>query len=503
MTTPPVQIIGFATNDFVPGFIGETVLGAGSGSTSSIPIRVLLVGNKTVAGTATANQDVTQIFDDSNAATLYGARSELRRMCRAALRIPGVTLYAAPTPQSAGTAATMTITFQTNASSAGSFVYYFASERVEVPVANSDAPTAVGDALVAAMAAVGHLPCTAVNAAGTVTVTWAQTGLRGNQAIVHQDLRGAPTGMTSTLGGGTAATGGGRFFGGGTTSDDVTTIASVTFPEWYPYVALAANDATNLAVWESTTDAKAGPLEGRPEFVVVSSNGTLSATQSLTQTTLNNPYFQMLWQLQSESPPAELSALFAALRSVTEDGNPIANYNGKILAGVLPARFPALIPQRATQVAALQTGITPITTVSGEAKVVRSITTKCLNGTAPDYRTLDTGQAVVPNRIRLALAVRWASYAGLNPVAADDPGPDLPERRSGVATPRGWNAEMTNELRAWESGAAVSSGIPQIIDVDLNLPSSGWDKNAKRIMSRCPVVPAYNNAQVGVSVQQL
>jgi hypothetical protein len=218
---------------------------------------------------------------------------------------------------------------------------------------------------------------------------------------------------------------------------------------------------------------------------------------------MNDAYFQLLWMLEGESGPCELAALVAALRCVTEAGDPNADYDDVVLPGVAPARFSGLIPQRSTKVAALQTGLTPIDTVNGEAKIVRSITTKCLDGTAPDYRTLDTGQAVVPNRIRLALAIRWKQYKKLNPVVADDPAPEQKARRSGIATPSGWNVEIEHELREWERGDAVTSGLPQIIDVELNPPASGWRKENKCIMSKVPVVPAPRHHQVGVSVQQL
>ncbi len=62
---------------------------------------------------------------------------------------------------------------------------------------------------------------------------------------------------------------------------------------------------------------------------------------------------------------------------------------------------------------------------------------------------------------------------------------------------------MTQRLKRFERGDVVASGIPQIIDVDLNPCSSGWDGTAKRIMSLCPLVVAPRNHQIGVSVRQL
>jgi len=41
------------------------------------------------------------------------------------------------------------------------------------------------------------------------------------------------------------------------------------------------------------------------------------------------------------------------------------------------------------------------------------------------------------------------------------------------------------------------------IDVDANPPLAGFDSIAKRIMSGLPVIPAPNQHQIGVQVQQV
>lgn len=507
MTSPPVQIVGFSSTDFVPGFVAETVFGAGGISGASVTLKLLLVGNKTSAGSKTANLDVDQAFSQTDADAYWGPGSELARQFRAAVRIPGVVIYGAPVTESGGANATLTITFASNATSDGTWTYWIDGDIVSISATNGQTPTQQGDTLVTAINAKIYLPVTAANAAGTVTLTRKQKGPRGNDGIVYQDTTKKPGGTTSTLGGaGAAVNTTGRRFGSGTTADDLTTVSTNVTPAWYQRVALAHNDATNLGVWETMTDSKAGPLVGKPEHVVVGSNGSLSATQSLTQSTLNNARIQMLWMLNSESHPSELAAVFAALRAVTEQGDPNSSYSGKVLPGIAPSRYPADIPQRSTQVAALQTGVTPITTENAEAKIVRSITTKCLDGANADYRTLDTSQSVVPDAFRIDLGLQWTTvYKVNNPLVADDPAPEQPERPSGVATPSRWNDFVIARLKAWERGDSdvVSSGRPQIIDVDLNKPLSGYDKTAKRIMTLCPIVPAPKNEQCGVSVQQL
>lgn len=504
MSIPPVQIIGFASTDFVPGFVGETVLGAGPATSGNAVFNLQLVGNKLATGSMVANQDTWRIFSENDARTFVGPGSELHRMARAALRIPGIAIWLSPVTQSAGAAATMTITLLVTATSAGTLTYYIDGERVDVPVALGDSPTVAGATLVKYIALKDWLPVTAVNTAGVVVLTRKQQGTRGNFGEVYQDVTQGPAGMTSALTtAGTTITGSGVRFGGGTTADDLTAVSTNTFPGWYQRVALAHNDSANLGVWATNENAKAGPLEGRPEHTTVASNDTLTNTQSLTQTTLNNGRFSMLWMLESESHPAELAAVMAALRTATEPGDPGAAYDDVVLPGIAPSRFPAQIPQRSTKVAALQTGVTPVYTVGSQALICRSITTRCLNGTAPDYRVLDTGWSSVADFVRAYIgSVTWPTWKAGNPVLADDPAPEQAARKSGVGTPLGWNSVLTQALRLFERGDAVSSGIPQIINVSQNLPSSGFDSTAKRVMSLCPLVAAPRNHQIGVSVQQ-
>lgn len=505
MTAPPIFIVGFASDDFVPGFVGQTVFGAGPSTPGSQPIKLMLVGNMGSGGTAVADQDVDQIFSAAQADDLYDPGSELASMCRAALPVPGVTIYGAPVAASGGSAATLTITFATNANSAGTWYFRVAGRRLVASVDSGDTPTNQGDELVSFISARPTLPFTAANVAGTVTLTWKQTGLRGNQAIAFKEEHEKPGGTTCTLGGtGAAVTGGGKKFGGGTTADDVTNVANDTFAGHYQRVALAANDAANLAAWETHEDSKAGPLEMRPEHTVVASNDSLVNTTSLAQTTLNNPRFQMLWQLNGETPPCEVAAVFAAIRSATETSNPNASYDDVILPGVAMQSQDADIAQRVTLVSALKNSVTPITNYGNDgAAIVRSITSKSLTGASPDYRALDTGWTSLGDFVLFAAQVLYADWKTANPVVRDDPATEEKDPPAGVGYPRTWNAVIEDYLLSLEDGSGINSNIPQVIDVALNKPVSGWDKDAKRIMTLIPVVPHPANHQLGAEVHQL
>lgn len=506
MSSTPFEIVGFASDDFVPGSIIDVVYGAGGLSAASAALKLLIVANKTSAGDATAGNPV-QVFSNGDADLRAGPGSEGARMCRFALLVPGVTLWFCAVADPAGTAATMTVTFTGNASSDGLDVYYIDGVRIDLNVTSGWTPTQSAAALVIAINNKTNLPCTAGNSSGVLTATMKQTGPRGNDCIVRQDVTSGPTGQSSAIAG-TTVSGLGVKFLNGATADDLTAAATSTFPGWYQRVALGARDATQLGVWETSMDQKAGPFEQRPQHTVCAVNGALAAAQSLSQTTLNNARFQLLWMQNGESDPAEMAAFVASLRAVTEQTDPNHSYSGDVMLGVAAHFRDSDSPQRSTQVAALKTGVTPIKTENGGAVIVRSITTRCLSGSNADYRTLDTGTAYTPDFVRLALGLRWLDFKKQNPDVADDPAPEQPPRASGVATPSTWAAAMYQLLKEIEAspGVPLYAGLArgQIIDVDLpqNKPVARFDRTAKRIMSACPVVPAPKNEQVGVTVLQ-
>ena len=134
----------------------------------------------------------------------------------------------------------------------------------------------------------------------------------------------------------------------------------------------------------------------------------------------------------------------------------------------------------------------------------RAITTRCLNGTDPDYRVLDVGTAYVPDFIRASVAQLWKNWKAANPILIDDPAPEEPEPEEGVGYPKRWNQLLTAHLKEHERGETVTSKRRQIVDVDSNLPSSILFKapGTVRIMSAIPIVPAPRQHQYGANVLQ-
>lgn len=496
-----IIIQGFSSTDKVPGFIGETVYGAGPLSIGSIPLKCLCVGLSD--GDLAADSTPVQILSTTDADTQTGAGTELNRMLRKALLVPGVQLYAAtPSPAGGAAAATATITFANTATSVGVFSYRVGGDTVSVGVASGDTVSTIATNTAAAFNARAELAVSASASLGVVTLTVKSEGARGNFYVLHQDASAAPTDTTSTLAGGSAVTGGGVYFSGGSGTEDITNLLAALYPGQWDRIAFAEADTTNAALIKAQLVAKAGPLEGRLEHACVSVNGTLSNAATLAQSTYNAERVQVLWCKYAESHPSEIAAAMASLRTATEQSAPNAAYDGTALVGIAPMRNSGDWPTRATQQTALNEGITPLTTIASDAttvRVVRSITSKCLTGTDPDYRTLDTADAYVPDYVRNVLRLAWTTdYLPSNPYVGPNPSAVEPDPPAGVATPARWNSYLTATLQA-----LVASNVLQSVGTtSYDTPVSEFDATAKRIMSAVPVIRRANNHQTGVSVRQ-
>jgi phage tail sheath gpL-like len=175
---------------------------------SNKPQRVLFVGQKLSGGTATAGQLIKNIQNDNSWDTLFGARSMLAGMIRAARKENGVTIFDAIALDDDGAAvkATATITFTGTPTAAGTINVSIVSEKdytFSIAVLTTDTPTTIGDKLVNAITANANIPVTAANVSGVVTLTAENGGTEANSFTSKID--GSVDGVTVTT---TAFTGG-------------------------------------------------------------------------------------------------------------------------------------------------------------------------------------------------------------------------------------------------------------------------------------------------------
>lgn len=276
----------------------------------------------------------------------------------------------------------------------------------------------------------------------------------------------------------------------------------------YGRIALAANDATSLAAWKSQVDSYFAAPNNFLQNVVFATNGTQAAAVSVNQTTCNDVLFQGLWELNCETHPSRMAAGFAAVRALTEQANPNAAYNDFAITTIAPQSQQADWPSLPVRIACLNNGVAVCGSWLGDgfSRIARSITTKSLTSGNPDYSTLDTGQAVVPQFVLLdAKLYAQAVLFPQNPVAQDDPPAGQRQPPTGVLTPSRFASALMGRLNDFSQGilSGSSATVPPIVQAPLpGDVTANWDPVAARIVAAENVRVMANNAQLGISVRQ-
>jgi len=163
--------------------------------------RILFVGQKTAAGSATASALIESITNGGAEDALFGRDSMLATLIRAnkvrnqQVQVDAISLD----DDGSGVDATSTITVVGTATEAGTFTVITGSERnhkFSVAVADTDTETLIAAAIVAAVNADLDVPVTAANVAGVVTFTAINAGTYGNSIGI--EIRGTVAGISST-----------------------------------------------------------------------------------------------------------------------------------------------------------------------------------------------------------------------------------------------------------------------------------------------------------------
>lgn len=494
---PSIVIPGFVDSDKVPGAVVETVYGRGKQSLGAAPVLLVVTGNKLTAGTAVADQDINQIFSETDADSFYGAGSEIAMQCYAALQIPGVTLFGAPVAEatSGPVSATLTFTVAGSWSTSGTLTVRLAGRSISIAVGSADSVTNVGSNLSAAINGKPRMPMSASPSAGVVTCTVLSKGTRGNDYVAAVDLTAAPAGLTCVMAGGTALTGGVTPFSAGAGADSAANVLALLTTQVWDFQAWAQNDATNAGLIKTQLESQAGPLLQHPGFAVFGKGRSTATSISFAQTTLNEQLACVVHHTNSETHPCQLAAQVAAIFSTNVGANPNKVFAGYVCPTVAPQSQRADVPGRSTLNSLLNNSVTPLTTVNGVVQIVDAIQTHSLNGSAPDFRTYHCGDVFVPIRVSKELGLQWGVFSAANPYAGPDPTDGQQPAPEGVATPALWVAEATQLLRKFEDQNWLQ-------DVTNNPVIAEYNTTSKRIMSAVPNVVRSQNISSGISVRQ-
>lgn len=339
--------------------------------------KVLLIGQRLAAGTVLAGV-ITDVFSDVEAAKYFGYGSQLHLMAAAAIKAyPYIALQAIAVDDAGGSvAATGTITFATNANTAGAVTVTINNASVTVAVAAADTPTAIATAVVTAITQNPSLPVTAANEAGVITLTAKHKGTLGNAVKVSVGM-GTVTGTTAVV----------VAMANGATDPVLTNALAAVYTAGHTIIVSAYNDATSLTAIRDHLDAVSGPMEMRGAIATAGHVGTLAQSTSITAS-VNNGRVTYGLVPSSTSLPYEVAAAYAAVIASEEDpARPLNTLELKGI-GVIPL---ANRLSRTEQENALLNGVTPFEVGPGDrVQIVRAISTYTLDPQGiPDISLLD------------------------------------------------------------------------------------------------------------------
>lgn len=493
-----IIVAGFSPDNAVPGSYRASVFGAGLVSIGSLPVKVLCLGNKTSAGSWTADQDVMPITAEADADTYLGVGSECATCCYGALSVGGVSVYAAPVaePTAGPVASTITIAFGGAATKSGTIRFRAAGKAFAVGVAVGDATTAVATNTTAAANGLTRAQVTATTSTSSTVITNRNTGARGNQLLLWWDSSDVP-GLTVTVTGGTPIRSNLVPFASGAGTDSVTTVLSLLTGDTYDFIASPHNDATNMGLIKTQLASEAMPGISHLEHAVYAIMGTYAAATSLATSTLNDERSTLVWSTYLENSVAWWAGKIAAKRASIVRQTP--NYKwGKtpicLMEGAQAHAYKGDIPGAATQKNALNNGLCVLTSNGADVILVRGIVTKCLSGTNVSFKTRDWGDVDTTDYVNMGVGALWDAVTSANFYAEPD-SPTGAQPATGSNTPTSWNGQLLTLMRGYAADNLVYL-------VEEHPPQSEWNNDRKCIMSAIPVYVKPKAYQLGANINQ-
>lgn len=424
-----MALTGISSSNPLPRVAREFVFGAGVGAGTADARKVILMGNLTSAGTATANTVTDPIESDADSRDLFGPDSELHAMYRAFMQVPqDVEIRAIPVAESGGNAASVVLTIANNSDAVSVIRVKYMGEVIEYAVASGDEEETTSDGLAAAINGYdgGQLMLTAVSdtaAAGDdyeVTCTFPHKGTRGTHALNELTVEMVGT-NTQTITKETVSA--------GTTEDDHTdAIAELGSLDDAYYVVTAktattAPSATDNGLGELQTEitSQALPINGKDMRLFYGLVGTSAEAITVPPAAPMNSVYAHGIQLE-DCPllPGQIAANVCAVVRAQEIAHPGANVNGTTLPFIPAPLDAADYPTTNEQISQLNNGVTPLAVEKGRVILKRFITNRSLNDdSAQDYKAREGHIASVVHFTWNEARQRWANIR--QPFADFDP----------------------------------------------------------------------------------
>jgi len=442
----------------------------------TLPYKVLLIGQKTSAGSKAAVGSGTgqawRVTSAAQAAQFFGAGSQLALMAAAYFANNQVTEVhgIAVAEPSGGAAATGTVAITGTASAAGTLALYIGGQVVQVGVAAAATAANVATALNTAINALISLPVTSTVSTGTVTLTAKNTGVIGNSLDVRlnfSDGDATPAGLTVTV---TAPA-------SGSGAVDLTNVWATIEDDQYNIMAMPYIDATSLTSAETELETRWGPLRQQEGIMFVASPGDLSTVTTL-GLSRNSKQVSIMTCFGSPSTQHEWAAAVAGVVALNGNIDPARPFQTLPVVGVkTPPKVSRFTPTERDIM--LHDGIsTHVVAAGGVVQIERMITTYQVNGFgAPDIAYLDVNTPLTLGYLRASFRNNLLRKFPRSKLADDGTqyGPG-----QAIVTPKVIKAECIAIFRQWEDAGLVE-GIDQFVR-DLIVERNTSDPNRVDIL---------------------
>lgn len=438
-------------NTLVPLFYAEMNNEAANTAQETAPS--LLIGHANTDAVIPANTLVLMPSADY-ARQQCGAGSQLARMVSAYRATdPFGELWVIAVPESAGAAATKTLTVTGDVQESGTINVYVGRTRVQAPVVSGDDDEAVATSIKNAITADATLPFTAASVAGVVTLTARHKGLTGNEIPVSINYYGTaggevlPAGVQIAIAAGVAGTGAPVLGGAVAAMGD----------EAFDYIGHPFNDIASI----NTLSAEMNDTSGRWSYarqlyghLYTAKIGSLSDLVTVGDQ-LNLQHITLAgYEAKTQTPADELAASRTARAAVFIRNDPARPTQTGELVGMLPAQKGFRFTMTEQQ-SLLTHGIATSYVESGTLRIQRDVTTYKKNawGVADnsyrDSETLHTS-AYVLRRLRTVITSKYGRHKLANDGTRFGPG-------QAIVTPAVIKGELLATYRQMERAGIVEN----------------------------------------------
>lgn len=438
----------------VPSFYVEFDPSRAFQGPSILRYKVLLIGGR-LAGSLRPELVIDKVTSYSQAIQLYGAGSQLALQFKSFFAnnkisdVYGISLD----DDGGGVKAAGTFVIGGSATADGSLVAYIGGVRIPIAVASGETATQIGDALKAAIDANTELPVTAVNVAGTVTVTAKNSGEPGNEIDIRINYNlgeELAAGITCSVNG----SGVQGILSSGANNPALASVIAVIGDEWYNIIQAPYWDPTNMTAIEAELADRFGPLRMIDGIYVTSRMGTLGTLASWGDGK-NSPHVTVPQSQKYPTWSNQFAAAWAGRLAKEAQADPARPFQTLPLVGILPPSIEDRFILTENNSLLFDGISTSYTDSGGVVRIQRCITQYQVNPQgSEDIAYLDVNTLVTLMFMRFDLRTQMLTRYPRAKLADD--GVQIGPGQQ-VMTPLLGKAEAINIFRGWETLGLVEN----------------------------------------------